>query len=135
MFNNSKLIIIRDMINLENKKILVVEDDEMNLIYLTQIFKITHGDFTHAKNGKSALNIFKADSQWDVVLMDLQLPDINGLDVIREFRKRNPLVPIIAQTAAKSPEEQQEALRAGCNDLLLKPFTINTFNEVVGKYV
>ena len=122
-------------LNLKNKKVLVVEDDQMNLIYLNQIFKIAQGTFTHAKNGQTALKIYNEDSDWDLVLMDLQLPDMNGLEITREIRAKNTTVPIIAQTAAKSPEEQQEALSVGCTDLLLKPYTIESFFEIVKKYI
>ena len=124
-----------NLIDLKNKKILVVEDDEMNLIYLHQIFKMTQGSFTHAKNGRKALQIYEADPKWDIIFMDLLLPDISGMEVIEKFREVDATVPIIAQTAAKSPEEQQEALHAGCTDLLLKPFTIDTFCKIVGKYI
>lgn len=118
------------MLDLTGKRILIVEDDEMNYIYLSQIFKMIHGDIFRAKNGKSAINMTK-ENTYDLILMDIQLPDINGLDVTRQIRKFNNITPIVAQTAARNPEETDEALEAGCNDILIKPYTINDLSTTI----
>jgi len=74
-----------EIVDLSGKRILVVEDDEMNFIYLTQIFKLTKGEITRAKNGKEALT-YAQDNRYDIILMDIQLPDISGNEVTRQIR-------------------------------------------------
>jgi CheY-like chemotaxis protein len=123
-----------EVVNLTGKKILVVEDDDMNFLYLSQIFKMTHGEIIRAKYGKLALELAQ-NNRFDIILMDIQLPDITGIDVTRLIRKFNPTVPIIAQTASRTPEETDFSLDWGCTDILVKPFTINDFSRMLKKYI
>jgi CheY-like chemotaxis protein len=122
------------LVDLTNKKILVVEDDDMNFIYLAQIFKIMKGNISRAKNGNSALQLARNEN-FDIILMDLKLPDINGIEVTHQIRQFDPHTPIIAQTASRTPEETDGALDAGCNEILVKPYTLNDFSEVISKYL
>jgi CheY-like chemotaxis protein len=119
-------------IDLRDKRILIVEDDEMNFIYLVQIFKIFNGNIFRAKNGKVALKMAK-EEKFDVILMDIQLPDINGLDVTKQIREFDTKTPIIAQTAARTPDETDEALEVGCTEILIKPYTINDLSFILEK--
>ena len=122
------------IVNLAEKRILVVEDDEMNFIYLSQIFKLTKGNVTRAKNGKEALE-FARKNKYDVILMDIQLPDVNGNTVTKQIRSFDTLTPIIAQTASRTPDETDESLEAGCSEVLVKPFTIDDFSRVMVNYI
>jgi CheY-like chemotaxis protein len=122
------------LIDLTDKKILVVEDDDMNFIYLAQIFKLTKGTVTRAKNGSSALQIAQNEN-FDIILMDLKLPDINGTEVTRKIRLFNTYTPIIAQTASRTPDETDEALEAGCSAVLIKPYTIEDFSQILIKFI
>ena len=123
-----------DIVNLAEKRILVVEDDEMNFIYLSQIFKLTKGYITRAKNGKEALEFAKTN-KYDVILMDIQLPDVNGNMVTKQIRSFDQQTPIIAQTASRTPDETDESLEAGCSEVLVKPFTIDDFSRVMVNYI
>jgi CheY-like chemotaxis protein len=120
------------IIDLTNKKILVVEDDEMNFIYLNQVFKLTNGEITRAKNGKMAIKLAE-ENIFDLILMDIQLPDISGNEATRVIRTFRPKVPIIAQTASRTPDETDLALEAGCTDILIKPFTIDMLSDVISR--
>jgi CheY-like chemotaxis protein len=120
--------------NLEGKRILVVEDDDMSYILLNQIFKLTKGEILRAKNGREALLLFRNDPDIDLVLMDIQLPDINGKTVTSEMVAHNNKTPIIAQTAGKSPQDIDAAIAAGCSDVLIKPFKIEELMEILKKY-
>jgi CheY-like chemotaxis protein len=122
------------IVDLTNKKILVVEDDEMNYLYLSQIFKLTNGDITRAKNGKEALE-FAHNNKYDVILMDIQLPDVNGNAVTQQIRLFDKDTPIIAQTASRAPDETDDSLEAGCTEVLIKPYTIDDFSKVMTNYV
>jgi CheY-like chemotaxis protein len=122
------------IVDLHGKEILVVEDDEMNFLYLSQIFKLTHGNITRAKNGKQALQFAQAN-KYDIILMDIQLPDISGNQVTYEIRRFDTQTPIIAQTASRAPDENEESLAAGCTEVLVKPYTFNGLSDVLKKYV
>jgi CheY-like chemotaxis protein len=123
-----------DFVDLTGKKLLIVEDDDMNYIYLSQIFKLTNGEFFRAKTGREALEMAKKN-RFDIILMDIQLPDISGNEVTREIRKFNNETPIIAQTASRTPDETDEALKSGCSEVLVKPYTIDDFSEEMVKYI
>jgi CheY-like chemotaxis protein len=122
------------LVNLTDKKILVVEDDDMNFIYLSQIFKMTKGTIIRAKNGNSALQIAQ-NEKFDLILMDIKLPDLSGREVTRKIRQFDTETPIIAQTASRTPDETDEALNAGCTAVLIKPYTIDEFSELMKKYL
>ncbi len=123
-----------DFVDLTGKRILVVEDDDMNYIYLSQIFKLTKGEFSRAITGKEAVEMAK-NSRYDIILMDIQLPDISGITVTKQIREFNTQTPIIAQTASRTPDETEEALNAGCSAVLIKPYTIDAFSGLIRKYV
>ena len=123
-----------ELVDLSGKKLLVVEDDEMNFIYLTQLFKLTKGDITRAKSGREALDLAK-NNKYDIILMDIQLPDISGREVTREIRNFDIDTPIIAQTASRTPDETDDSLDAGCTEVLVKPFTLDDLSNILVKYL
>jgi two-component system, cell cycle response regulator DivK len=121
-------------LNLENKTVLVVEDDEMSFLYLNQLFMLTKCVVFHAWSGSEALQMFR-DNRIDLILMDIQLPDTDGTRVTREIRLSDRNVPIIAQTAGRTFDEKEKALDAGCNEVIIKPFTMEEFFEAVGRQI
>jgi CheY-like chemotaxis protein len=123
-----------EIIDLSGKKILVVEDDELNFIYLSQIFRLTKGDITRARNGNEALE-YARNSKYHIILMDIQLPDISGNEVTRKIRMFDSTTPIIAQTASRTPDDTDSSLEAGCTEVLVKPFTISDLSNILIKYI
>ena len=123
------------LLNLENKRLLVVEDDDMSFLYLNHLLLLTKCAIVREKFGIDTLELYRNNPGFDMILMDLQLPDMDGKQVTREIRSRNSLIPIIAQTADRSPLEKELALKAGCTDVLLKPFSMEELFEVIGKYL
>ena len=95
-----------------NTKILVVEDDSVSRLYFSQILKKHTSELLFAETGKEAMQLFETQKP-DVILMDIGLPDINGLDVVRKIRETNQKVVIIAQTAYAMIDDRQKALEAG----------------------
>ena len=122
------------MLNLDGKNILVVEDEDMNFIYLKQIFKLTKGNIKRVKTGQTAIEACKA-KEYDIILMDIQLPDMPGTQVTRSIRQFDRETPIIAQTAYRTPDELDKVIASGCNDVLIKPFKIEDFSNIIQKYV
>jgi DNA-binding response OmpR family regulator len=122
------------IIDLTNRKILVVEDDDMNYIYLSQIFKLIKGELSRAKTGSSAVSLAKSN-KFDIILMDLQLPDINGSEVTKQIREFDKDTPIIVQTASRNTDETDAALDSGCTDILVKPYTMNDLTKILDKFL
>jgi CheY-like chemotaxis protein len=121
--------------NFEKNTILVVEDDEMSFLYLNQIFRLTRNFVIRARNGNEAIQISRSNADIDLILMDIQLPDIDGNTITREIRKFNKKLPIIAQTAGKTQQDRDSALESGCNDVLVKPFKMEELTGLLEKYL
>lgn len=101
--------------------VLIAEDDEISRLYIEQVLPHEKFKLLHAKNGKEAIQIFEDHPEVQLILMDLKLPVMNGLNATREVRKKNSKIPIIAQTAYASEIDKKNALLAGCNDFITKP--------------
>lgn len=100
--------------------VLVVEDEEINWFYLYEILKKSVKTI-HADNGKQALELIEKNPEISVVLMDIKLPDINGLELTGMIKKINSNIKIIAQTAFALSGDREKALEAGCSGYITKP--------------
>ena len=119
----------------KGKKVLIVEDTLENYQLLVEILKKYELDLSRAETGHQAIELLKTNANFDLVLMDIQLPGINGYEATREIRKFNSKVPIIAQTAYAMYDDVVRALDAGCNDFIAKPIKTKKFLGLVGKYL
>ncbi len=108
------------------KTVLVVEDDVRNVFALTSILEPKGARVVIARNGKEALSALDAEARVDLVLMDVMMPEMDGLTATREIRKdrRFPKLPIIALTAKAMRDDQEKCLAAGANDYLAKPLDV-----------
>lgn len=121
--------------DLQNKRILVVEDDDMSFLYLYQLLKLTNCIIQREEYGRDAIDTFRTGPGFDMILMDIRLPDMDGRQVTRILREMNRDIPIIAQTAARSPVERDLAIEAGCTEVILKPFTQEALMDVIGRFI
>ena len=101
--------------------ILVAEDDKINYLFLKEMLKTENIKVLHAKDGQEAVQLFYEHPETDIILMDLKMPVMNGIDATREIRKKDTHIPIIALTAYVSESDKQRALNAGCADFISKP--------------
>lgn len=117
----------------KRKRILVAEDVESNYM---QINALLNKDYTISwvRNGEEAVNSFLRDRP-DLILMDIRMPVMNGVDAITKIRSISVDIPIIAVTANAFLIEQQQALAAGCNDVVAKPYSYEQLREKVEKYI
>ena len=122
------------LLNLKNKRVLIVEDDDMSYMYLNQLFILTKCIIFRAESGSEAMEMF-LNNRFDLILMDIHLPDQDGNRVTREIRLSDSKIPIIAQTAGKTFEEKRKALEAGCNEVIVKPFSMEELYDAVRRYV
>ncbi|MEA2105483.1 MAG: tetratricopeptide repeat protein, partial [Bacteroidota bacterium] len=118
-----------------NKVILVVEDIPSNYLLIENYLKSTKVQIFWAKSGKEAIDIFKETEHFDLVLMDIQLPGINGYEVTKLIKAYNQTVPVIAQTAYALSGEKEHSLKEGCDDYIAKPFKKETLIEVLSKHI
>jgi len=117
------------------KKILVVEDDTNNYLFLEQLLKKTNAQIEHATDGKEAVNFVKNNSKIDVVLMDIQMPVMDGYEATRKIREFNKDLPILAQTANAMVEDKSKSLDAGCNDYVAKPVNKKVLLNKIGALI
>jgi PAS domain S-box-containing protein len=116
---------------ISDSTVLIVEDDEVNFVYLKQLLKGVCKTILYASTGFDAIGLCMLDSSIDLILMDVKMPGMDGYETTRKIREFNKDVIIIAQTAHAFKGEREKALEAGCNDFLTKPFTLDTLLEVV----
>jgi CheY-like chemotaxis protein len=106
----------------ENKVVLITEDEEVNFFYLKTIFKKTEARIIRARNGKEAVDIIREHGgDIDLVLMDLNMPVMDGYEAMRIIKSQHPKIPIIAQTAYTLTEDRTKCMQAGFNDYISKP--------------
>jgi two-component system, cell cycle response regulator DivK len=112
--------------------VLIVDDNELNLRLAETVLSQAGFDTGVARSVAEARTRLR-DRSWDVVLMDLRLPDGNGLDVVRELRSdpRTAAVPVAALTASALAGDPVQAFEAGCNAYISKPIEIQRFAEQV----
>ncbi len=93
-----------------------------------------HYEFFRAKNGKEAVEMVESEKP-DMVLMDMKMPLMDGLEATRQIRVSYPDLPIVALTANAFDSDRQRALEAGCNDFVTKPVSAPVCLEVIAKYI
>jgi CheY-like chemotaxis protein len=111
----------------DGKRVLVVEDDVRNVFALTRVLEPRGAKIEIGRNGREALEILARPQPVDLVLMDLMMPEMDGLTAIREIRKQErwKRLPIIALTAKAMADDREQALSAGANDYMSKPFDVD----------
>jgi CheY-like chemotaxis protein len=117
------------------KTILVVEDVKESLMLLKEIIAPTKAKFIGVQNAEDAIAYCQTDDTIDLVLMDLQLPQMDGYQATREIKAFRPLIPIIAQTANAMSDDRDKAIDAGCNEYLAKPINVQEFYRILAKFL
>ena len=116
------------------KKILIAEDNDSNYILMTYILK-KYYQFERAKNGKEAVEMAEKN-EYDIVLMDIKMPVMDGLEATKAIKAIRPELPIVALTANAFDSDRQLAMEAGCDDFLSKPVSsdlcLQTIKRLIG---
>lgn len=125
------------LVDIENKsnnsKILLVEDNKTNVLVLTHFLKKWGIAYEVAWNGIEALSYFQRES-FNLILMDMQMPVMDGFEATEEIRRGNNSIPIIALTASATAHEKERAKIAGVNDYITKPFDPKHLLRVIQKH-
>jgi len=115
--------------------ILIAEDVESNFLYLKAVLSKLNATVFWAKNGIEAVDICDREQTMDLVLMDLQMPEMNGYEATQILKRKYPNLPVVAQTAFAMSDDREKALDAGCDDYLAKPIKSKDLLSVVGKFI
>ena len=118
---------------LQRRTVLVAEDVDSNFLLLKTLLG-KRCNLLWAKNGEDAVNQFK-EHQPDLILMDIKMPHMDGLEATRLIRSYSKEVPIVALTAFAFEPDKDRAIEAGCDDFLTKPVSQNALEKVLDKYV
>lgn len=105
-----------------NPNILLVEDNFYSIEYLKRLFDQSRYKLSIARNGKETRELYRKLKEFDLVLLDMRLPDADGLDLLKQIKALRSDLPVIAQTAFATEEYRRQCLDAGCDDFITKPF-------------
>lgn len=120
------------MENLHNLRILVVEDDTISMMIASKILEARQAVVSKAANGKEALQILSEAHNTDLVLLDLEMPEMDGYKTIQKIREGFPDLPVIACTAAVLDKQMKLRLKQmGFTDTIPKPFIPQLFYEII----
>ena len=122
-----------------NCRVLLVEDGLDNQNLIARVLRKAGADVSVAENGQVAVDLALAAKQaeraFDIILMDIQMPVMDGYEATRQLRKAGHTAPIIALTAYAMTENHQKCIEAGCDDYMTKPFDLPTLAAVIAKHV
>jgi CheY-like chemotaxis protein len=117
------------------KEVLIVEDNPFIAEFLVEVLANTGVKTTIVTNGEDAVRLIKTNDDFDVVLMDIRLPGMSGVEATREIRKFDQEIPIIAQTAHAMIHDRVKYIRAGCTDYFIKPVSIENLFAILCNYL
>jgi len=121
--------------NWSGKSILIVEDDPTSQAFINALLKPTGANLEIKETGKSALQAFNKNNNFDLILMDIKLPDISGLDVTKQIKTKDESVRIIAQTAYALSEDRKKCKQAGADDYISKPIDPEDLLMIISQHI
>jgi PAS domain S-box-containing protein len=121
--------------NWQNKTILIAEDDDNSFTYISHIIETTKAKVIRAINGKEVLEALHFYPYIDMVLMDMQMPVLNGLETTVKLKENYPKVPVIAQTAFAMEGDKERCLAAGCDDYITKPINSQKLLSKMAQFI
>jgi PAS domain S-box-containing protein len=121
--------------DLSNKTILIVEDEESNYLLLNVYLQRTKATIIWSKNGEESIEICKRNSGIDLVLMDIRMPGINGIEAASRIKEIRPDLTIIAQTAFALTSDKNEILNSECDDYISKPIKLELMIDLLNRYL
>lgn len=117
----------------KNVTILIAEDEESNFLLLKTILK-KHCNILQARTGKELLEVYETQKA-DLILLDIKMPVMNGIEALKEIRKKDTQIPIIMQSAYAFENDMEAARAAGSNGFITKPINIAELKKTISKYL
>lgn len=121
--------------NFVGKTILIVEDESVNQFFFEMALKKTKANLFFVRDGYDAVEMVKENDEIDLVLMDIRLPKMDGIEATLQIKKLLPELPIIIQTANALPSVCESAMDSGCDEFITKPIKLETLLSLLKKYL
>jgi len=119
----------------EGKTVLVAEDDRSNFLLLQKILSKSGLNILHAEDGKEAVNMVKEHEEIDLILMDIRMPRMDGIEATQNIKQLRSDLPVIVQTAYTMSSEKEKSFKAGCDDYVSKPINMKELFSTISKYI
>jgi CheY-like chemotaxis protein len=120
---------------LESKKIVVAEDDETNFFLIKEFLGFSKAEIIWARNGAETLKLVEANNPVDIVLLDIQMPEMSGFEVLQVLKRLYLNLPVIAITAYAVSGDREAGMKAGFDEYLAKPVSRKTLMENIMKFI
>jgi CheY-like chemotaxis protein len=117
-----------------NRVILVVEDNHISFKLISAVLSQVQATVVHATNGRQAIDLCASEKHFDMVLMDVQMPEVNGLEATREIKRMRPDLVVVATTANAYAEDELACMKAGCDAFIPKPLNFKNMFELMQSF-
>lgn len=117
--------------NFIGKTILIAEDEAVSRFLFEKALKKTRANLFFVKNGVEAVEMVKENLEIDVVIMDIRLPLMDGLEATAKIKELFPEMPVIIQSAYAMQSTREEAIESGCDDFITKPIKVETLLTIL----
>jgi CheY-like chemotaxis protein len=121
--------------NWSDKTILIAEDEEDNYTFLEVLLKVTGANILWARNGIEAVEICRKNQNINLVLMDIKMPHMDGLEATNQIKKTRSTLPVIVQTAYAMSADEESCLKAGCDGYITKPIKIEPLFKTIKHFM
>ena len=116
------------------KIVLVVEDNQISFKLISAVLSQVQAEVVHASNGRKAIEFCQSDAHFDLVLMDMQMPEVNGFDATTEIKKLRPDLVVVATTANAYEEDEIACRKAGCDAFIAKPLKFQMLFDLMQSF-
>ncbi len=118
-----------------NKRIFVVDDDLPSFQLIEELLSSHKVFLRHFTNGKDLMKHIRKEVLPDMIIMDIQLPGIDGLELTKQVKDIEPSIPVIAYTSYAMAGDRERCLQSGCDEYVSKPIDLDAFMETVFRYI
>jgi len=123
------------MYNWKTKTIVIVEDIDFNFLLMKKQLRNTNATIIWLKNGQESIDYVKDNKEASIILMDVRMPIVDGIDATKAIKLLKPEIPIIMQTACVIGSDYTEVKNSGCDDYIFKPIIEADLLEIINKYI
>ncbi len=120
-------------LNWEEKTIVVVDDTEINFVLIKTQLRKTKANIIWLKNGKEAIEFVQQQKNVDLILMDIRMPVLDGIQATQEIKRIAPDIPIVIQTASVMGDAYNDISSSNCDDVIFKPIVSANLIEIINK--
>ena len=118
-----------------NKRIFVVDDDLPSFQLIEELLSRHKVFLKHFTNGRELMKYIKKEELPDMIIMDIQLPGVDGLELTKQVKALEPSIPVIAYTSYAMAGDRERCLQSGCDEYVSKPIDLDVFMEIVYRHI